>query len=345
MSEFNNIAAIPMSTIGPVKLLGEVNAEVIVPLATYETTLWPSTNRGAKLSREAGGINAIIIDERMTRSVVVQENSVTQVALIAQELKLRFKEMQEVVETTSRFTKLIEFRSQIVGNLLFIRFDFFTGDASGHNMVTKAADQLIRWLLSSYSAMKYISVSGNYCVDKKVSSVNSVLGRGKKVIAEILVSRKLCQSILKTTPEKIIELNIKKNYVGSISAGSLMSANAHFANMLLAFYLATGQDAANIVEGSQGIVWTEIQGENLYFSVTVPNIIVGTIGNGKNLDFVKRNLELMGCSDGAEPGISARRLALIAGAVILCGEISLLAAQTNLGELVQSHMHFERSNI
>ncbi len=341
----NNIAAVPMSTIGPVKIIGpELQDQVMVPLATYETTLWPSTNRGAKLSREAGGINAVITDERMTRSVAVQATSALMVALVAQELKFKLEEMRAVVATTSRFANLLECHPQIVGNLLFIRFEFLTGDASGHNMVTKAADQLLKWLLSTYDDLKYVSVSGNYCVDKKVSGVNSIVGRGKKVIAEITVPRELCKSILKTTPEKIVELNIKKNYVGSISAGSLMSANAHFANMLLAFYLATGQDAANIVEGSQGIVWAEMQGDDLYFSVTVPNIIVGTTGNGKDLDFVKRNLELMGCAGAREPGANSRRLALIAGAVILCGEISLLAAQTNFGELVKSHMDFERKN-
>ena len=35
--------------------------------------------------------------------------------------------------------------------------------------------------------------------------------------------------------------------------------------MLLAFYLATGQDAANIIEGSQGIVHAECADDDLYF--------------------------------------------------------------------------------
>jgi hydroxymethylglutaryl-CoA reductase (NADPH) len=343
--EATSFANIPMTKIGPIRIKGkEVNDDVVVPLATYETTLWPSTNRGAIVSRACNGINVIITDERMTRSVAVQAKSATEALTIKENLNQRLDMLQEVTKKTGRFVKLIDFQVQIIGNILFIRFEFTTGDASGHNMATKAADQLVTCLLETYPQLHYISVSGNYCVDKKVSAVNAIRGRGKKVIAEIIIPREVCLKFLKTTPEKIVEVNIKKNYLGSIAAGSLMSANAHFANMLLAFYLATGQDAANIVEGSQGIVSAELQGDNLYFAITAPNIIVGTVGNGKHLPFVKENLELMGCTSQAEPGINSRRLAIICGAVILCGELSLLAALTNTGELVASHMLFERNN-
>ena len=136
----------------------------------------------------------------------------------------------------------------------------------------------------------------------------------------------------------MINLNLKKNLLGNIVAGGLRTANAHFANMLLGFYLATGQDAANIIEGSQGIVCAELRDDALYFSVTLPNVIVGTIGSGKTLDFVQENLQLLGCLEKREAGYNARRLAIIAAATVLCGELSLLAAQTNPGELMRSHL-------
>ena len=120
------------------------------------------------------------------------------------------------------------------------------------------------------------------------------------------------------------------------------SANSHFANILLATYLATGQDAANIVEGSQGIVTAEVDANNLYFSVTIPNIIVGTVGNGKHHSFVDERLTRMGCSR-ATPN-SSRCLAEIIAATVLCGEISCLSAQCNQGELTRSHMYFERNH-
>ena len=139
-----------------------------------------------------------------------------------------------------------------------------------------------------------------------------------------------------------MNINIKKNLLGSILAGSLRSANADYANRLLGFYLATGQDAANIVEGSQGITYAEVRNDQLYFSVTLPNLIVGTIGNGKNLAFVKENLAQLGCLEARIPGMNSRRLAIIAACTVLCGELSLLAAQTNPGELRLSHLAMER---
>lgn len=338
-----NNALVPMKEIGPVKIIGpEVNTEVMVPLATFESPLWPSTNRGAKVSRVCGGILATIIDDRMTRSILLEGQNVLhcQEAYIC--LKNRFNELCRIVEASSRFTRLMDTHTQIVGNLIFIRFEFFTGDASGHNMVTQAADRLLEWILGQYPQLKYSSISGNYCTDKKATAVNGILGRGKYVITEINIPRHVCRTILKTTPEQIAALNVKKNLIGTIIAGGIRTANAHFANMLLGFYLATGQDAANIIEGSQGIVHAQATEEGLYFSATLPNIIVGTIGNGKHLDFVKKNLQLLGCTDPREPGMNARRLAIIAAATVLCGELSLLAAQTNPGELMQSHIAFER---
>lgn len=172
--------------------------------------------------------------------------------------------------------------------------------------------------------------------------MNGILGRGKYVVAEVIISENICKRVLKTTPEKITQLNIKKNLMGNIIAGGIRTANAHFANMLLGFYLATGQDAANIIEGSQGMTYAEVRGHDLYFSVTLPNVIVGAIGNGKEFDFVRENLKLLGCLDKRLPGENARRLAIIAGCAVLCGELSLLAAQTNPGELMKSHVELER---
>lgn len=344
-TESNSTACIPMRTVGPIQIVGEnINNELIgVPLATFETPLWPSVGRGAKLSRQCGGINVTVVDSCMTRSILLEATSATDAARIASELNTRAVELATVTQQSSNFATLKDWHTQIVGNLLYIRFSFDTGDAAGHNMATKAADALGEWLVARYPTLQYISVSGNYCADKKATAVNGILGRGKYVVAEILVPEEICLATLKTTPAQIVDLNIKKNLLGSIIAGGVRTANAHFANMLLAFYLATGQDAANIVEGSQGFTHTELRdGKDLYFSVTIPSIVVGTVGNGKNLDFVRHNLELLGCLAPRPAGENARRLAAIAGATVLCGEISLLAALTNRGELMRAHTKMER---
>lgn len=340
-----------MQVVGPIRIVGpELEGEVMVPLATYESPLWPSVSRGAKVSVLCGGIRAVLADDRMTRSVLVEAPDALEAVRVASAVRDRRAALAKAAEASSGHLHFLDLHTQVVGNLLYLRLEFQTGDAAGHNMVTKAADAAIEWLLKEFPSLRYVSISGNYCTDKKASAVNGILGRGKYVITEIVVSRDVCARVLKTTPEKIVELNLKKNLIGTMLAGGLRSANAHFANMLLAFYLATGQDAANIVEGSQGFVHAEVRpsttpgagGEDLYFSATIPNIIVGTVGSGKDLDFVRKNLDLLGCRAEREPGRNARRLAAICGATVLCGELSLLAAQTNPGELMRAHTKMER---
>ncbi|BBP46590.1 hydroxymethylglutaryl-CoA reductase (NADPH) [Thiosulfatimonas sediminis] len=336
-----------MQAVGPFKLIGDVNADdLMVPMATYETPLWPSVARGARVAKHAGGIRVTLIDERMTRSILLQAPHAGIAAKHLSSIESRHAEMQAIVSESSRFAKLIDTHYQVVGNLIYLRLEFHTGDASGHNMATNAADKIIPWILAEYTDLRYVSISANYCTDKKVSAVNGILGRGKYVVCECTISEKYCKRFLKTTPQALVDLHIKKDLIGSIVAGGLRTANAHVANMLLGFYLATGQDAANIVEGSQAINHAEVTPDgDLYFSTTLPNLIVGSVGNGKGLDFVRQNLELLGCADPtAEPGVNSRRLACIAAATAFCGELSLLAAQTNPGELMQAHIKLERTH-
>ena len=337
-------APIPMRIVGPIRITGTtvVEEDVWVPLATYESPLWPSVNRGARVSVAAGGIRAVVIDDRMTRSILLEAPDAETAYDTVRALNQRRPALAKAAQAGSQFTLFLDFHSQIVGNLMYLRFEMQTGDAAGHNMVTAAADRLIRWILAEYPSLRYVTVSGNYCTDKKTSAVNGILGRGKNIVTELLISEKICRRYLKTSPKRIVELNIKKNLIGTLLAGGVRSANAHFANMLLGFYLATGQDAANIVEGSQGIVHAECRGSDLYFSATLPNVIVGTIGSGKQLSFVRENIELLGCNQPRAAGENARRLAVIAGATALCGELSLMAAQTNQGELMDAHTRLER---
>jgi hydroxymethylglutaryl-CoA reductase (NADPH) len=346
MSGGHAVAGVPMRWVGPLRISGNIaTIETQVPLATYETPLWPSVGRGAKLSMlTEDGIVATLVDERMTRSVLVEAEDAHTAYTAARRIDARLDELREIVRGCSRFAHLVGVRHEIVANLLFLRFEFTTGDASGHNMATLAADVLLEHILRTIPGISYGSISGNYCTDKKATAINGILGRGKNVVTELLVPRTAVVDLLRTTAAKIAELNVRKNMLGTLLAGGIRSANAHYANMLLAFYLATGQDAANIVEGSQGVTVAEDRDGDLYFSCTLPNLIVGTVGNGKGLDFVDTNLTRLGCRDEGEPGANGRRLAVIAAATVLCGELSLLAAQTNPGELMRAHMNLERSN-
>lgn len=335
---------LPTSWVGPIRMSGNAaHGEFEVPLATYETPLWPSVGRGARISRMIeGGIRATVVDERMTRSVLFQAEHAADAYAAAGHIAGRFDELQAVVARGSRFATLVEAHPEIVGNLLFVRFAFTTGDASGHNMVTKASESLMDEILSWNLGLDYGSISGNYCSDKKATAVNGILGRGRNTVAEILIPHEIVHKWLRSTAQKITDLVVQKNLIGSTIAGALRSANAHYANMLLGFYLATGQDAANIVEGSQGITYAENREDGLYFSCTIPHLIVGTVGNGKHLEHVDYAMERMGLREELPAGENSRKLAALMAGAVLCGELSLLAAQTNPGELMQAHLRLER---
>ncbi|MGA0332840.1 MAG: hydroxymethylglutaryl-CoA reductase [Kiritimatiellia bacterium] len=336
-------AEIPLQWVGPLCFVYRGQTENCeVPLATYESPLWPSTGRGARVSTLSGGIRCTLIDQRMSRSILLEAPDAGAALEMVQALKSRLPELQSVVAETSRFARLLDLHAQFVGNLVFLRFAFDTGDASGHNMSTKASARLMEHLLVQYPAMREVSVSGNYCTDKKTSAVNGILGRGKYVVTEGLIPEKIVRRYLKSSAEQITSLNIRKNLIGTLLAGGVRAANAHVANLLLGFYLATGQDAANIVEGSQAITHCENRDGDLYFSLTLPNLIVGSVGNGKGLPFVEQNLQRLGCREQREPGENAARLAVLCAATAWCGELSLMAALTQPGELMRAHEKWER---
>lgn len=337
---------IPTRWVGPmtfqrVTTLGKTQTilPVEVPLATLETTLFFSVQRGSRVMQKAGGVISTMISDTMTRSITLQTSSALQAETISRFVKTNLAKLQtEVVVKKSRYAQLQTIDVYQVANLIYLRIAIFSDNASGHNMVTLVADAIGDYLLNQFPFASYVSVSGNMCVDKKVSVINALKGRGKHLISEITIPRAIVESDLKTTPEKIVDVNIKKNLLGSIMAGSIHSANAHYANMLLAIYLATGQDAANIVEGSQGITYAEVKEGNLYFSVTIPNVIVGIIGNGKNEPPFSERLTKMNCiGDGG-----SQTLAHLVGATVLAGELSLLAALTNPHELMRAHTAIER---
>ena len=210
-------------------------------------------------------------------------------------------------------------------------------------MVTAAAEAALEAICKQFPHLQYGSLSANMCSDKKNAAINGLLGRGHYTIAEMRIPADLCQQHLRTTPARLAKLNQQKNWVGSMLAGSVRSANAHVANILLAAYLATGQDAANIVEGSQAFTLAEEQDGSLLFSLTLPNLIVGTVGNGKHLPFVEDNLTRLGCRAERPTGDNAKRLAAMIAATTLCSELSLLAALTNPGELMRAHRKLERN--
>ena len=321
------------------------NEEVPLPLSTKERGVYTCVNRGAKFSRSVeGGVQVRVLKDFMTRAPIIQAQDIEEAMRIRDFLRSEFEKLRDIAQATTRYGKLLGIESHHVGRDVYVRIKMQCGEAAGHNMTTKAATKITQHLLEQFPHVEYISDSGNLCIDKKAGAINAITGRGKTVITEIKIPRDFCEVLLRTTPELIKRLNEKKNYQGSIAAGAPFSANAHYANIVGAMYQATGQDMANVVEGSFGIDQVDVTKEGgLYFSPTQSCLIVGTIGNGKNGASQQRSLQHLGCLQEGKPnGYNSQRLAAIIAAATAMGELSLLADQTKIGRLIAAHERFER---
>jgi hydroxymethylglutaryl-CoA reductase (NADPH) len=117
-----------------------------------------------------------------------------------------------------------------------------------------------------------------------------------------------------------------------------MGFNAHYANILSALFIATGQDPAQVVEGSLGVTCIEARGPgSVVASVYMPDVPLAAIGGGTGLGTQQEALAMMGVEvDDERPGAAVMRLAEIVGAAVLAGELSLLAALTSR-DLARAH--------
>ena len=264
-----------------------------------------------------------------------------------------FLRLKEAFESTTAYGKLQEVKCHVAGRNVYLRFKCQTGDAMGMNMISKGVLHSMTILETLFPDMHVVSISGNVCIDKKPSAINWIEGRGKSVVAEVVLPRDVVENVLKCTVESLVDLNVAKNLIGSALAGSIGGNNAHASNIVTALFLATGQDPAQNVESSNCMTLFEAvpsaDGSGLpdvHCSVTMPCIEVGTVGGGTSLEAQRACLELLGIAgasmgEGAAPGDNARRLASVVAGTVLAGELSLMSALAS-NHLVSAHMDLNR---
>ncbi len=337
---------VPVGIIGPLKINGEyAEGEFYVPLATTEGALVASVSRGAKAITLSGGAKARILYDGMTRAPLLWTSSVEEALRLVEWVKQNFNEIKAVAESTTRHGKLVDIKPYITGNNVWLRFIYTTGDAMGMNMATIATDKACNYIEENFpGTVKCLALSGNMCVDKKPAIINMLEGRGKIVVAEAVIPRRITLKVLKAEPELIHDINTRKNLLGSARAGAI-AYNAHFANIIAAIFIATGQDVAQVVESSMGYTWTEITSNgDLYISVTLPSLEVGTVGGGTRLPTQREALRILGVEGGGDPpGTNARKFAEIIAATVLAGELNLLAALA-ARQLARAHMNLGRGS-
>ncbi|MBV0925113.1 hydroxymethylglutaryl-CoA reductase (NADPH) [Halomicroarcula limicola] len=319
-------AQIPMGVAGPLPIDGgAAEGEHYLPMATTEGALLASVNRGVSTIRTAGGATARVLKSGMTRAPVFKVEDVAAAGEVSAWVREHVGDLAEAAEATTSHGELQDVEPYVVGDNVFLRFSYDTKDAMGMNMATIATEAACEVVERETSA-DLVALSGNLCSDKKPAAINAIEGRGRTVAADVLIPHEQVEERLDTTTEAIVEANTRKNLVGSAKAGAL-GFNAHAANVVAAAFLALGQDAAQVVEGSNAITTVDAREDGLYASVTIASLEVGTVGGGTGLPTQAEALDVLGYAGGGDPaGSNADALAEVIATGALAGELSLLAA-------------------
>ena len=338
IENLTGVAQVPLGIAGPIRINGEyATGDFLIPLATTEGSLVASYSRGMKVLSLAGGVLTTISGDAMQRAPVFIFESARQARAFLEWIDKNFDEIREVAEATSHVVRLVRIEPFLSNKFAFLRFNYTTGDAAGQNMVGKATFAAYQWILARNRSILRAYLESNFATDKKASHVNVLHPRGKRVSAEATISRELLREQLRVEPEQLAY------HWGVANVGALLSGannnGLHSANAITALFIATGQDVANVAEGSAATTYAEVTRDgSLYFSITIPSLIVATHGGGTHLATQRECLELLGCWGKGK----VNKLAEIVAATVLAGELSLAAAISSL-EWVSAHEQLGRN--
>jgi hydroxymethylglutaryl-CoA reductase (NADPH) len=338
IENFTGVAQVPIGFAGPLKINGEqAQGEFLIPLATAEGTLVASYNRGIKVLNLSGGVTATVVGDAMQRAPVFVFDNAREARDFGIWVNEKLPIIREHAEGTSSVAKLIYIDQYLSNKMVFLRFNYTTGDAAGQNMVGRATFAACSWILENAAGIRHFYLESNFATDKKASQINIMRTRGKRVTAEATIPREVLQQHMRVDPETLVYHSNISN-VGAFLSGA-NNNGAHSPNGITAMFIATGQDVANVSESSAGIVYSEVTAEgHLYISFTIPSLIVATHGGGTHLATQRECLEILGCLGRGK----VNKLAEIIAGVVLAGEISLASAISSL-DWVSSHEQYGRN--
>lgn len=323
IENFIGTVRLPVGVAGPLRVNGTyAQGDYYVPLATTEAALVASYSRGAQIISEAGGCAAIVLHEGLSRAPGFAFSTVGEAGKFVAWAVGALPEMRQVAEATTRHGRLRDMRVNLEGNHVYLIFEYTSGNAAGQNMVTIATQAICEYI-AEHAAVKpkYGFVEANHSGDKKASAQSFLGGRGKSVTCECIVPAEVVERRLHTTVEMMTRY-WSMSAMGGVMSGTI-GVQGHYANGLAALYLACGQDVACVAESAVGVTrFEEYDDGALYASVTLPNLVVGTVGGGTSLPTQHACLELL---DLPEPG-SANAFAEVCAAVALGGELSIVGA-------------------
>jgi hydroxymethylglutaryl-CoA reductase (NADPH) len=328
----------PLGLAGPLRVNGLfAKGDYHLPLATTEAALVASYHRGTILLNRAGGCSVMLIAEGVSRAPGFAFATAIESGQFIKWVVENRDRIRAEAEATTNHGTLSDLRITLEGNHVYLLFEYQTGDASGQNMVTIATDAACELILKETPVKpEYFFIEANMSGDKKASALSFMNVRGKHVTAEATIDAEHVSKILQTTPERMADY-WRMSAIGGVLSGTI-GVQGHYANGLAALYIACGQDAACIAESAVGVTRFEVRADgSLYASVTLPNLMVGTIGGGTGLPSQRACLELMGLYGAG----NARALAEVCAGLALAGELSIIGALA-AGHFTRAHRKLAR---
>lgn len=327
---------VPVGLAGPLRVNGlHARGDFYVPLATTEAALVASYHRGCLLISEAGGCAAALLSEGVARSPGFVFRSLREAGLFVSWAAGQTEAFRASAAATTSHGRLAEVAFTIEGNHVYLHLEFHTQDAAGQNMATIAAEAVCAFILKESPVRpERHYVEANFSGDKKASALAFQTVRGRKVSAEALLPEDLLRRRLGVGAAEMEEY-WRMSALGGVMSGTI-GVQGHFANGLAALYLACGQDAACVSESAVGVTRMERAEAAgvpaLRACVTLPALVVGTVGGGTHLPSQAACLEILGLRG---PG-KARAFAEVAGALCLAGELSIIGALA-AGHFTRAH--------
>jgi len=328
IENFIGSVPIPLGLCGPIDIHGEfAKGRFVVPMASQEGTLVASYSRGAKIMNACGGCNTMVYDNYFLRGVQFLTASLKDSAALITWCKSHELQIKHLINNSSCCVTVLDLLYEILGMTVIVSLKLDTGDAMGSNMASKAAGILSDYVYENSGLVQRVLVLP-IPEDKKFIPARQ---KGKKVIARAVLEEDAFNRVTRTTLQKLNEFIA--NYKDVLAMNGAYSLNIHAANGMAAMFLAMGQDVAYIGECAQAVVESHfLETHRLEISITLPTLVIGTVGAGTNLPAFKAALSLIDCFG---PG-KVKKLAEIMGAVILAGEIGCASAMCAF-EFVQAH--------
>jgi hydroxymethylglutaryl-CoA reductase (NADPH) len=356
------VSVIPTAVIGPLTIsLGEyeleepsggvvergrVTEDVYVPLAHTEGSMSDSLFRGARAAAESGGFRTYVLYDRITRASCFVCKSAAEALELARWIESEVERMrvwltEQDDPSISRFAKLREVKTHVVGPMCHVLWRWTTGDAVGANMMTRNA-----YFLNMGYVMERAPVTperalleGNMGGDKKPSYEFFQSGHGKTVIAETTLTEDAIRRVLRTTIDDLLELSWAGTH-GAVASG-MQSVAFTPATAIAAIFAATGQDLGMVGTSSMCHgVGRRVEG-GLHVSIRFPGLEVGTVGGGTTLPYARSWLSLLGCAGAGK----VYRFAQIVAAATMALEISASASMATAGSANFFKAHFERGGM